>query len=101
MKQALYQFTTDSLASASRGLLNKLGIKYQKSSDTPMPKDAILNKLKASPSIREAFDIITEIYFIGLVDDRTFNNISDSIDYDSAIRDAGGDKYKGMLCFRL
>ena len=99
MKQALYQFTTDSLASASRGLLNKLGIKYQKSSDTPMPKDAILNKLKASPSIREAFDIITEIYFIGLVDDRTFNNISDSIDYDSAIRDAGGDKYKGMLCF--
>ena len=99
MKQALYLFTTDSLASASRGLLNKLGIKYQKSSDTPMPKDAILNKLNASSSIREAFDIVTEIYFIGLVDDRTLNNISDSIDYNSAIRDAGGDKYKGMLCF--
>ena len=99
MKQALYQFTKDSLASASRGLLNKLGIKYQKSSDTPMPKDAILNKLNASQSIREAFEIITKIYFIGLVDDRTFNNISDSIDYDSAIRDAEGDKYNGMLCF--
>lgn len=99
MKQALYQFTKESLASASRGLLNKLGIKYQKSSDTPMPKDAILNKLNASQSIHEAFEIITNIYFIGLVDDRTFNNISDSIDYESAIRDAGGDKYKGMLCF--
>ena len=99
MKQALYQFTKESLVSASRGLLNKLGIKYQKSSDTPMPKDVILNKLNASQSIHEAFEIITNIYFIGLVDDRTFNNISDSIDYEPAIRDAGGDKYKGMLCF--
>lgn len=99
MKQALFQFTSDSLASASRGFLDKLGLKYTKSSDNLIPKAALINKLKSTKVVEEAFGVVTGIYLVGLIDERSFTKRNEIVDYDSAIREAEQGKYEGILIF--
>lgn len=99
MKQALFQFTSDSLASASRGFIDKLGLKYTKSSDNLIPKAALINKLKSTKAVEEAFGVVTGIYLVGLIDERSFTKRNEIVDYDSAIRETEQGKYEGILIF--
>ncbi len=101
MEQALLQFTSESLASASRSFLDKLGLKYTNSSDSSMPKASLFKKVQLSKTIEEAFDIVSDIYFIGKIDERSFTTSHDAIDINTAISRAEGEKYNGLFIFAI
>lgn len=101
MEQALLQFTSESLASASRSFLDKLGLKYTNSSDSSMPKASLFKKIKLSKTVEEAFDIVSDIFFIGKIDERSFTASHDTIDINTAISRAEEEKYNGLFIFAI
>ena len=101
MEETLKLFTTTDFRTASHGLLNKLGIKYSPGAKTQLDIHRLFRNLQLSEAAKEAMDIVSEVYFVAQIDERSFTDANHSVDLDSAINDAKDDKYNGMFVFAV
>lgn len=101
MKETLKLFTTVDLRTASHRLLDKLGLKYSPGARTQLDIHKLFSKLQLSKATEESLNIVSGVYFVAQIDDRTFVNNSKTVDIDAAVNDAKDDKYKGLFVFAL
>lgn len=101
MKDALKLFTEIELRTASHRLLDKLGLKYSPGARTQLDIHKLFSKLQLPKATAESLDIVSGVYFVAQIDDRTFANNSKTVDIDAAINDAQNEKYNGMFIFAL
>ena len=101
MKETLKLFTTVDLRTASHRLLDKLGLKYSPGARTQLDIHKLFSKLQLPKATAESLDIVSGVYFVAQIDDRTFANNSKTVDIDAAINDAQNEKYNGMFIFAL
>ena len=100
MKETLQLFVTSDLFSASKELLNTLGLKYKPGAEQSWRADEMFKNKSLSKTENEALGVLSDIYFIAKIDDRTFTDNSE-VDFSSAIREAEPEKYKGMFVFSI
>ena len=96
MKDTLKLFTEIELRTASHRLLDKLGLKYSPGARTQLDIHKLFSKLQLPKATEESLDIVSGVYFVAQIDDRTFVNNSRIVDIDTAIKDAKDEKYNGM-----
>lgn len=101
MKDTLKLFTTTDLRTASHGLLDKLGLKYSPGAKTQLDINKLFSKLQLPKATVESFGIVSGVYFVAQIDDRSFVNNSNTVEIDTAISDAKDEKYNGMFVFAL
>ena len=101
MKDTLKLFTEIELRTASHRLLDKLGLKYSPGARTQLDIHKLFCKLQLPKATAESLDIVSGVYFVAQIDDRTFANNSKTVDIDAAINDAKDEKYNGMFVFAL
>ena len=101
MKETLKLFTTVDLRTASHRLLDKLGLKYSPGARTQLDIHKLFSKLQLPKATAESLDIVSGVYFVAQIDDRTFANNSKTVDIDAAINDAQNEKYNGMFVFAI
>lgn len=101
MKDTLKLFTTADLRTASHSLLDKLGLKYSPGAKTQLDIHKLFSKLQLPKVTKDSLNVVSGVYFVAQIDDRTFANNSKTIDIDAAINDAKDDKYNGMFVFAL
>lgn len=101
MIDTLLQFINTDLRSASLALLDKLGMKYTLGAKTPLAVSDLFKGKGLSKAATEALNVVTAIYFVALIDNRTFNNSRTQITLDSALDEAKEDKYNGMFVFAI
>lgn len=101
MKDTLKLFTEIELRTASHRLLDKLGLKYSPGARTQLDIHKLFSKLQLSKATEESLNIVSGVYFVAQIDDRTFVNNSKTVDIDAAINDAQDEKYNGMFIFAL
>ena len=101
MKDTLKLFTEIELRTASHRLLDKLGLKYSPGARTQLDIHKLFSKLQLPKATAESLDIVSGVYFVAQIDDRTFANNSKTVDIDAAINDAQNEKYNGMFIFAL
>lgn len=101
MEETLKLFTTTDLRTASHGLLNKFGLKYSPGAKTQLDIHRLFRNLELSKAAKEAMDIVSEVYFVAQIDERSFTEAHQSVDLDSAIHDAEDDKYNGLFVFAI
>lgn len=101
MKDTLKLFTTTDLRTASHGLLDKLGLKYSPGAKTQLDIHKLFSKLQLPKATVESFGIVSGVYFVAQIDDRSFVNNSNTVEIDTAISDAKDEKYNGMFVFAL
>lgn len=101
MKETLKLFSTVDLRTASHRLLDKLGLKYSPGARTQLDIHKLFSKLQLSKATEESLNIVSGVYFVAQIDDRTFANNSKTVDIDAAVNDAKDDKYKGLFVFAL
>ena len=101
MKETLKLFTTVDLRTASHALLDKLGLKYSPGARTQLDIHKLFSKLQLPKATEESLDIVSGVYFVAQIDDRTFVNNSRIVDIDTAIKDAKDEKYNGMFIFAI
>ena len=100
MKETLKLFVTSNLFAASKGLLNTLGLKYKPGTEQSWKPEEMFKNKALSKAENDALRILSDIYFVAKIDDRTFTDCSE-VDFNSAIREAEPDKYKGMFVFAI
>lgn len=101
MKDTLKLFTEIELRTASHRLLDKLGLKYSPGARTQLDIHKLFSKQQLPKATAESLDIVSGVYFVAQIDDRTFANNSKTVDIDAAINDAQNEKYNGMFIFAL
>lgn len=101
MRDTLKLFTTASLLDASQHLLNKLGLQYTKGAGQSFPAASLFEDVKLPIVAQEALAIVSETYFVGTIDERTFESNPGQIDLDDALHNAEDEKYNGIFVFAL
>ena len=100
MKETLKLFVTSNLFAASKGLLNSFGLKYKPGTEQSWKPEEMFKNKALSKAENDALRILSDIYFVAKIDDRTFTDSSE-VDFSSAIREAEPEKYKGMFVFAI
>ncbi len=100
MKDCLKQFVNSGLFEASLSLLDELGIRYTKGSAQPIDARR-LSTDRLSKAADAALDLVTGTWFVAQIDDRTFQQQPDSVTLDSALSDAGQERYNGLFVFAV
>ena len=101
MKETLKLFTTTDLRSASHGLLDKLGLKYSPGARTQLDIHKLFSKLQLSKATEESLGVVSGVYFVAQIDERSFTETVHTVELDNAIHDAEDDKYNGMFVFAV
>lgn len=101
MKETLKFFTTTDLRSASHGLLDKLGLKYSPGARTQLDIHKLFSKLQLSKATEESLGVVSGVYFVAQIDERSFTETVHSVELNTAIHDAENDKYNGMFVFAV
>ena len=101
MRDTLQQFTTADLFTASLNLLDKLGLKYFKGAESSISANDLFKGFQLPKDAIVALDLVSEIYFVAQIDERTFKNTPNSVALEAALQDAEDDKYKGIFIFAL
>ena len=101
MKDTLKRFTTEDLREASFCLLNKLGLKYNKASRTPITLDSLYNEKKTEQE-NFVYGHVKKAYFVAALNQNSFTNpnldAALNVETDNVEKD---DKYSSMLVFAL
>ena len=100
MKDCLKRFVNSGLFEASLSLLDKLGIRYTKGSAQSIDVRQ-LSTDRLSKEADAALDLVTGTWFVAQIDDRTFQLQPDSVTLDSALSDAGQERYNGLFVFAV
>ena len=100
MKECLKRFVNSGLFEASLSLLDELGIRYTKGSAQTIDARR-LSTDKLSKAAEAALDLVTGTWFVAQIDDRTFQQQPDSVALDSALEDAGQERYNGLFVFAV
>lgn len=101
MKDTLKRFTTEDLREASFCLLNKLGLKYNKASRTPITLDNFYNEKKTEQE-NFVYGHVKEAYFVAALNGNSFTNPNSDAVLDNEIDNVEkDDKYSSMLVFAL
>ena len=101
MKETLKLFTTADLRTASHCLLDKLGLKYSPGARTQLDIHRLFRNQQLSKVAEEAVNIVSEVYFVAQIDERSFTDATHSVELITAIHDAEDDKYNGMFVFAV
>lgn len=100
MKDCLKRFVNTELFEASLSLLDELGIRYTKGSAQTIDARRLSTE-KLSKAADAALDLVTGTWFVAQIDDRTFQQQPDSVTLDSALSDAGQERYNGLFVFAV
>ena len=100
MKDCLKRFVNSGLFEASLSLLDELGIRYTKGSAQTIDARR-LSTDRLSKAADAALDLVTGTWFVAQIDDRTFQQQPDSVTLDSALSDAGQERYNGLFVFAV
>lgn len=100
MKDCLKRFVSSGLFEASLSLLDELGIRYTKGSAQTIDARR-LSTDRLSKAADAALDLVTGTWFVAQIDDRTFQQQPDSVTLDSALEDAGQERYNGLFVFAV
>lgn len=100
MKECLKRFVNAGLFEASLSLLDELGIRYTKGSAQTIDARR-LSTDKLSKAADAALDLVSGTWFVSQIDDRTFQQQPDSVTLDSALSDAGQERYNGLFVFAV
>ena len=100
MKECLKRFVNTGLFEASLSLLDELGIRYTKGSAQTIDARR-LSTDRLSKAADAALDLVTGTWFVAQIDDRTFQQQPDSVTLDSALSDAGQERYNGLFVFAV
>lgn len=100
MKDCLKRFVNTGLFEASLSLLDELGIRYTKGSAQTIDARR-LSTDRLSKAADAALDLVTGTWFVAQIDDRTFQQQPDSVTLDSALSDAGQERYNGLFVFAV
>lgn len=100
MKDCLKRFVNSGLFEASLSLLDELGIRYTKGSAQTIDAHR-LSTDKLSKAADAALDLVSDTWFVAQIDDRTFQQQPDSVTLDSALSDAGQERYNGLFVFAV
>lgn len=100
MNECLKQFVNTGLFEASLSLLDELGIRYTKGSAQFIDVRR-LSTDRLSKAADAALDLVTGTWFVAQIDDRTFQQQPDSVTLDSALSDAGQERYNGLFVFAV
>ncbi len=100
MKECLKRFVNTGLFESSLTLLDKLGIRYTKGSAQTIDARR-LSTDRLSKAADAALDLVTGTWFVAQIDDRTFQQQPDSVTLDSALSDAGQERYNGLFVFAV
>ena len=101
MKEELKLFTTTDLRTASHGLLNKLGLKFSPGAKSQLDIHRLFKNLQLSKASEEALNLVSEVYFVAQIDERSFTKPTHSVELNTAIDDAEDDKYNGLFIFSI
>lgn len=101
MRDTLRQFTNADLFIASLNLLDKLGLKYFKGAENSISANDLFKGFQLPKDALEALNLVSEIYFVAQIDERTFKNNSEHVALEAALLDAEDDKYKGIFIFAI
>ncbi len=94
------RFVNTGLFEASLSLLDELGIRYTKGSAQTIDARQ-LSTDRLSKAADAALDLVTGTWFVAQIDDRTFQQQPDSVTLDSALSDAGQERYNGLFVFAV
>ena len=100
MKDCLKRFVNSRLFEASLSLLDELGIRYTKGSAQSIDVRR-LSTDRLSKAADAALDLVSGTWFVAQIDDRTFQQQPDSVTLDSALSDAGQERYNGLFVFAV
>ncbi len=100
MKDCLKRFVSSGLFEASLSLLDELGIRYTKGSAQTIDARRLSND-RLSKAADAALDLVTGTWFVAQIDDRTFQQQPNSVTLDSALSDAGQERYNGLFVFAV
>ncbi|MDE6551995.1 MAG: hypothetical protein K2K98_03395, partial [Muribaculaceae bacterium] len=100
MKETLYRFTCSPLFEAVVGLLDKLQIRFEANSKTPMAFENLYSGMVSSPmpiALREVVSKIAETFLIGSVDEDTLNGNASSFELGKPVEG----KYHTLVIFAV
>jgi len=100
MKECLKRFVDNGLFEASLSMLDELGIRYTKGSAQTIDARR-LSTDKLSKAADAALDLVTGTWFVAQIDERTFQRQADEVEVDTALQDAGDERYTGLFVFAV